>query len=171
MSNEYKPDYLVSPGEVVQDYIDAWANERGFEYHWYERYGAVADIDDETMDRLCAGDQPITPTIAEKLTKLGRPAHFWINLERQYQADRARLSGIDPWIPVAEQEPPKDGVSILVKCEDEEWEGCPWVSAWFCGANKGWLYYGGPDDPDITVVEFDQDYPFTHWTPIPGGEK
>jgi plasmid maintenance system antidote protein VapI len=48
--NQYIPDYLVTPGEVLE----------------------------ETALRLeCI---------------LGRPAHFWSNLERQYQEEKMRLN-------------------------------------------------------------------------------
>ena len=90
----YKPDYLVSPDEVVKDYLID-------KYH-YDQSSSMAlelasmelDIVENELKEIVWCSGMITPVIATKLEKLGRPAHFWLNLERQYQEDRARLSGI-----------------------------------------------------------------------------
>ena len=105
---------LVTPGEVVWGYIQNLVKDKVNLQYSDDHPADFIGIDYEQMDNLICGYYPITPAIAEKLTKLGRPAHFWINLERQYQADRARLSGIDPK-PIKQL---LDGLDI----EQESWE-------------------------------------------------
>ncbi|MBF0475371.1 MAG: HigA family addiction module antidote protein [Deltaproteobacteria bacterium] len=47
----------------------------------------------KTINEIVRGKSPITPDTALKLERtLGRPAHFWSNLERQYQEDKMRLA-------------------------------------------------------------------------------
>lgn len=163
--NEYKPDYLVSPGEVVRDYLeefDGGFNPQGIEPEieyalLYSHTKDQLDLDDDTVKGLLIGTQPITPAIAARLEKLGRPAHFWLNLERQYQEDRARLSEISPWRKVEDEPPPKDGSRFLVRCVPQ---GIMFV------ARYSSLLEDYVDDIDgafagITVT--------TEWMPIPGG--
>ncbi len=78
--NQYLPDYLVTPGEVIEDYLEAFGNIEA----------------DETIKKIVNGMSPITPEIALKLENMfGRPAHFWNNLESQFQEDRLRLKKLD----------------------------------------------------------------------------
>lgn len=158
MSND-KPEYLVSPGEVVMDYIENWAKEKGIEFHWYDEYAEQEGIDEETMDRLCAGDQPITPAIAAKLEKLGRPAQYWLDLERQYQEDRARLSGISPWRKVADEEPPRDE-QFLGRTVDPTGFVC-YVGVVFWDRKR----------TDYREVWSGRILGINEWMPIPGGEE
>lgn len=47
----------------------------------------------KTINEIIKGKSPITSETALKLERsLGRPAHFWNNLERQFQEDRSRLA-------------------------------------------------------------------------------
>lgn len=150
--SEYEPDYLVTPGEIVEE--------------WSNQFRNVEDMADEVgvepglIMELINGYRPITPAIAEKLSKLGRPAHFWLNLERDYQADRQRLSGIDPWIPVAEQEPPKDGSEFLWRMGGGD--SVPLFQKWDKNSSKWVDRYGNE-----LIVPFEEG----EWLPIPGGEK
>ncbi len=101
--NTYTPDYLVPPGEVLADYLDAYGMTRP---ELADRTGLPAEV----IHHLIEGKTPITPEIALKLEcALGRPAHFWNNLEQQYQKDwlkrvpvqemlkRQWISGKDDW--------------------------------------------------------------------------
>ena len=83
--NDYNPDYIVSPGEVIREYMEALkingkklAEKLGIEY-------------DEVV-KLLDGKLQITPEIASGLeTLFGRPYTLWIKMDIQYQNDKKRL--------------------------------------------------------------------------------
>jgi HTH-type transcriptional regulator / antitoxin HigA len=83
--NEYLPDYLVTPGEVISDYLDSYEMS-------HADLAVRSGLTTKTVDEILKGNMPITPETALKLEQiLGRPAHFWNNLERRFQEDRKRL--------------------------------------------------------------------------------
>jgi len=84
--NKFVPDYLVTPGEVLEDYL----NHLGMtQAELSDRTGLAK----KTINEIIKAKSPITPETALKLERvLGRPAHFWSNLERQYQEERTRLA-------------------------------------------------------------------------------
>ena len=83
--NEYMPDYLVKPGEVLEDYLDALGMTQA---ELAKRTGLAR----KTINAIMKGKAPITHETALKFERvLGRPAHFWNNLERGFQEDKARL--------------------------------------------------------------------------------
>jgi len=84
--NKFVPDYLVTPGEVLEDYL----NHLGMtQAELSDRTGLAK----KTINEVIKAKSPITPETALKLERvLGRPAHFWSNLERQYQEERTRLA-------------------------------------------------------------------------------
>lgn len=83
-NNTYAPDYVVAPGTVLDDYLEA---SNLTQVALAERTGMAK----KTINEIIKGKSPITPETALKLERvLGRPAHFWSNLERQYQDDLAR---------------------------------------------------------------------------------
>ncbi len=85
-SNQYVPDYLVTPGEVLEEYLDAHGMSQA-------ELAARTGMAKKTINEIVKGKAPITSDTALKLERtLGRPAHFWSNLERQYQEDRTRLA-------------------------------------------------------------------------------
>ncbi|MDZ7580740.1 MAG: HigA family addiction module antitoxin [Deltaproteobacteria bacterium] len=85
-SNQYVPDYLVTPGEVLQDYLEGFGMTQA-------ELAARTGLTKKTVNEIIKGKSPITPESALKLERsLGRPAHFWNNLERQFQEDRTRLA-------------------------------------------------------------------------------
>ncbi|WP_028315370.1 HigA family addiction module antitoxin [Desulfatibacillum aliphaticivorans] len=84
--NEYLPDYLTSPGEVLEDYLDAYGMTQA-------ELALRTGLSKKTINEIIKGKSPITPETALKFERpLGRPAHFWNNLERQYQEDKVRLA-------------------------------------------------------------------------------
>lgn len=84
--NQYVPDYLVAPGEVLDDYIDSLGMTQA---ELSDRTGLTK----KTINEIIKGKAPITPETSYKLERtLGRPAHFWNNLEIQFQEDKIRLS-------------------------------------------------------------------------------
>ena len=73
------PDYIVSPGDIIKDYLD---NLKITPVDLSNRCG----LSKKTIDDIISGKAPITPEIALNLEKaLGRPAHFWCNLEDNSQ--------------------------------------------------------------------------------------
>jgi HTH-type transcriptional regulator/antitoxin HigA len=85
-SNQYVPDYLVTPGEVLEEYLDAYGMSQA-------ELAARTGMAKKTINEIIKGKASITSDTALKLERtLGRPAHFWSNMERQYQEDRVRLA-------------------------------------------------------------------------------
>lgn len=85
-SNQYAPDYVVTPGEILEEYLEAYSMSQT---ELADRTGLTK----KTINEIIRGKSPITPETALKLERsLGRPAHFWNNLERQFQEDRSRLA-------------------------------------------------------------------------------
>jgi addiction module HigA family antidote len=86
MLNQYAPDYLVLPGEVLVEYLEAYGMTQ-------TELAARTGLTKKTINEIIKGKSPITSETALKLERsLGRPAHFWNNLERQFQEDRSRFN-------------------------------------------------------------------------------
>ena len=86
MLNQYAPDYLVLPGEVLVEYLEAYGMTQ-------TELAARTGLTKKTINEIIKGKSPITSETALKLERsLGRPAHFWNNLERQFQEDRSRFA-------------------------------------------------------------------------------
>ncbi|MBE0645512.1 MAG: HigA family addiction module antidote protein [Bacteroidetes bacterium] len=84
----YLPDYVVMPGEVLEDHIESIGMTQ---VELAERTGLAK----KTINEIIKGKAAITPETALKLERsLGRPAHFWNNMERQYREDIVRLAEI-----------------------------------------------------------------------------
>jgi len=85
-NNTYFPDYIVTPGEVLEDYIKYYKMTQA---ELSERTG----LSKKTINEIIRGKAPITSKTALKFERtLGRPAHFWINLESDYQQDLERIA-------------------------------------------------------------------------------
>jgi HTH-type transcriptional regulator/antitoxin HigA len=83
--NQYEPDYAVSPGEVLEDYLDSFGMTQA-------ELATRLGFSKKTINEIIKGKAPIVPDTALKLERVfSRPAHFWNNLEQRYQEDRARL--------------------------------------------------------------------------------
>ena len=84
--NKYIPDYLVTPGEVLDDYLQHTGLTQA---SLSERTG----LSKKTINEIIKAKSAITAETALKFERtLNRPAHFWSNLERQYQEDKSRLA-------------------------------------------------------------------------------
>lgn len=82
---QYNPDYIVSPGEVLEDYLEAHGMSQS---ELADRLG----VHKKTVNEIVKAKAPITTDMALKLEKVfQRPAHFWGNLEGQYRQSLARL--------------------------------------------------------------------------------
>jgi addiction module HigA family antidote len=86
MANTYVPDYLVTPGEVLEDYL-------GYTGITQTSLADRTGLSKKTINEIVKAKSAITAETALKFERtLGRPAHFWSNLERQYQEDKVRLA-------------------------------------------------------------------------------
>ena len=85
MANQtYKPVSVAHPGETILDYLD--------NFGWSQRdLSRRTGITTKTISEICNGKAPISPATSLALEKvLGRPAHFWINLQSKFDEIRAR---------------------------------------------------------------------------------
>lgn len=82
--NQYKPATLPQPGEIVLDYLDS--------LEWSQvELARRTGITPKTISEICNGKTPITANTALSFEKvLNRPAHFWLNLQRQFDEAEAR---------------------------------------------------------------------------------
>ena len=84
--NQYTPDYLVTPGEVLEDYLESYGMTQA-------ELAMRTGLAKKTINEIVKAKSPITTETALRLERaLGRPAHFWNNLERQYQEEKTRLA-------------------------------------------------------------------------------
>lgn len=82
----YEPDYLVTPGEVLAEYLESFGMTQA-------ELAVRTGLAKKTINEIIKGKSPITTETALKLERsLSRPAYFWNNLERQFQENRTRLS-------------------------------------------------------------------------------
>ncbi len=72
------------PGETVLEYLDFNG--------WSQRdLARRTDLTPKTISEICNGKGPITPPTALAFEKVfQRPAHFWLNLQRQFDEAEAR---------------------------------------------------------------------------------
>ena len=95
----------ITPGDVIENYLEHLDMPQA---ELAKRTG----LSIKAVNEIVKGKSALTPATALKLeTVLGRPAHFWNNLESNYQDKKARLAEqkniahADAWlkaIPVAE---------------------------------------------------------------------
>ncbi|MCL2609654.1 MAG: HigA family addiction module antitoxin [Treponema sp.] len=94
----FDPDYAVAPGEVLGEYL---------EYSGITQAALAArtGLAPKTINEIVKAKASITAETALRFERtLGRPAHFWGNLERRYRedvarlADRMRLERHLPWL-------------------------------------------------------------------------
>jgi addiction module HigA family antidote len=88
---------ILHPGETVAEYLD---------FHgWSQRdLSRRTGITPKTISEICNAKAPITPNTALAFERVfQRPAHFWLNLQRQFdeaearQGEFARLAGWSDW--------------------------------------------------------------------------
>lgn len=86
VKNQYEPDYAVSPGEVLSAELEI----RGMsQLELSHRTGLTP----KHINSVLKGKSAISPETAIKLERtIGMPADYWLNLESNYQAIRARIS-------------------------------------------------------------------------------
>ena len=86
MDNTFAPDYLVTPGEMIEEEL---------EYRHISKidFAKRMGISSKHLNDIYKGSAPITPETAIKLERvLGMPISYWLNLEANYQSDLARIN-------------------------------------------------------------------------------
>lgn len=84
--NEYRPDYAVSPGEVLEFELDV----RGMKQ---QELAKRTGLTPKHIGAIVNAKSSITPETAIKLERaIGMPAQYWMNLETQYQEILARIA-------------------------------------------------------------------------------
>ncbi len=82
--NSYKPDYVLPPGDSLQDIIES---KNMSQAELAQRTGRPK----KTINEIVKGKCQITPATALQLEKVLKiPASFWINRESQYQSFLAK---------------------------------------------------------------------------------
>jgi addiction module HigA family antidote len=82
----FVPDYAVAPGEVLGEYLEHLGLTQA-------SLAARTGLAPKTINEIIKAKASITAETALRFERtLGRPAHFWGNLERQYREDKARLA-------------------------------------------------------------------------------
>jgi len=84
--NEYRPDYAVSPGDVLELELEA----RGMKQ---QDLANRTGLTPKHIGALVKAKSAVTPETAIKLERaIGLPAQYWMNLESQYQEVLARTA-------------------------------------------------------------------------------
>lgn len=77
MTNEYKPDYIVTPGEILEDYLDYYNMTA-------EELSKETRTSLEKINRILKEGDSITFELAHHFKKLfKRPVHYWLNLNKE----------------------------------------------------------------------------------------
>lgn len=80
----FAPDYMAPPGEILDEYLESAGMSQT---ELAQRTGLTA----KTINQIVQGKAPLTQDTALRLERvLGRPAHFWNQLEAAYQEALAR---------------------------------------------------------------------------------
>lgn len=120
----YQPDYAVSPGEVLEEYLEVMGMTKA-------QLAARCGRPTKTISEIIHGKAAITPETALQLERvLGRKAALWQNLEANYRLRRAaenehdELSRHTGWakkfpirqlVEAGDIDEPKDDVDLVKK--------------------------------------------------------
>ena len=80
-----KPSGAIHPGEILLEYLEASG--------WNRRdLARITGIAPKSINEICRGSAAITVRTSLALEKsLPRPAHFWLNLQRQHDDETAGI--------------------------------------------------------------------------------
>jgi HTH-type transcriptional regulator/antitoxin HigA len=92
--NRIESNAVLHPGEMVLEYLDFNG--------WSQRdLSRRSGLTPKTVSEICNRKAPVTPPTALAFEKVfQRPAHFWLNLQRQFdeaEARRRQLAGASQW--------------------------------------------------------------------------
>ena len=99
------PIGIIHPGEVLLEYLESNS--------WNQRdLSRRSGVTPKTISEICSGKAPITPPTSLAFEKVfRRPAHFWLNLQRQYDESVARndyAKKFEGWIEWSKKFPIKE---------------------------------------------------------------
>lgn len=96
--NQFYPDYAILPGEILEFELDSLEMSQ-------KELSNKTGISTKHISNIINGKSPITPDTAILLERvLGKPAHYWLNLEILYQeaqariTDKAKLETYSDWV-------------------------------------------------------------------------
>lgn len=82
--NEYKPDYATSPGEILEETLDALGIKK-------KDFAESCGLSSKHVSQIISGKAPVTPETAIRFERvLGIADDVWNNLEANYRAFHAR---------------------------------------------------------------------------------
>lgn len=82
--NEYKPDYATSPGEILEETLDALGIKK-------KDFAESCGLSAKHVSQIIGGKAPVTPDTAIRFERvLGIADDVWNNLETNYRAFHAR---------------------------------------------------------------------------------
>ena len=85
--NTYTPEYLVSPGDVLEDHLSTLGITQ-------PALATRAGLELDMVENIIQEKAAIDAEFAAKLEAVfGLPARFWLKLEDDYQEDMVRLYG------------------------------------------------------------------------------
>ncbi|KHD04993.1 hypothetical protein PN36_18830 [Candidatus Thiomargarita nelsonii] len=77
--NQFMPDYAIPPGETLAEELAAKSMSQA-------ELAVLIGTSKKIINEIITGKTPITAEMALKLEQVFQlPAHFWVNLEQQYQ--------------------------------------------------------------------------------------
>lgn len=84
--NEYQPDYVVAPGEILREHMEAFG--------WtVADVCAVIGLCRDDIEGVLSVEKQIDEGIADRLAMLVTyPGRMWLSLEELYQEDKTRLA-------------------------------------------------------------------------------
>jgi len=83
--NQFLPDYVIPPGETLAEELAAKSMSQA-------ELAILIGVTKKFINEIIKGKTSITPEIALKLERVFQlPAHFWMNLEQQYQETLVNL--------------------------------------------------------------------------------
>lgn len=86
VKNQYKPNYAVLPGEVLNDELELREMSQ-------QELSKRTGLSPKHIVSIIKGKSSITPETALKLERtIGMPANYWLNLESNFQEIKARLA-------------------------------------------------------------------------------
>lgn len=81
---EYRPDYVVSPGSVLAERLEAYGLSQ-------EELARRCGRSPKLISEIIAGQAPVEPRTALQLERvLDVSAHIWLGLESDYRLRQAR---------------------------------------------------------------------------------
>ena len=129
----YQPVSVGPPGDIVLEYLESMS--------WTQKdLARRTGITPKTISEVCNGKARITPSAALAFEKaLGRPAHFWLNLQTRYEEALARQE---------EREKSKDWLNWAKKFPLSEMKKRGWLPKVKGASASDLLKYLGVSSPD-----------------------